>query len=156
MIVSMRLPAILVLTCGVAALAATTDPFAGRWELNVARCKYEGARAPQRLTVVYESIGAGIRYQSFGLYSDGKQLSSAYSANFDGKQYPVAGSRTWAPVALKRVDARTIEAKYVRDRRVQSTAVSVVSGDGRTLTVTTVTLNGAGEGITNVSVFERK
>jgi len=106
----MRLPAILALTCCVpccvAALAATTDPFAGRWELNVARCKYEGAKVPQRLTIVYESNGAGIRYQSSGLDSNGKQLSSAYSANFDGKPYPVAGSSAWAPVALKRADAR--------------------------------------------------
>ena len=77
-------------------------------------------------------------------------------ANFDGKPYAVAGSRTWAPVTLKRTDGRTIEARYVRDGKVQSTAVSVVSGDGKTLTVTTVTLNGAGKGITNVSVFERK
>jgi hypothetical protein len=156
MIISMRLPAILALTCGVAALAATTDPFAGRWELNVVRCKYEGAKVPQRLTVVYESNGAGIRYRSSGLDANGKQLSSAYSAKFDGKPYPVAGSRTWAPVTLKRADARTIEARYVRDGKVQSTAVSVVSGDGKTLTVTTVTLSGAGKGITNVSVFERK
>jgi hypothetical protein len=156
MIISMRLSAILVLTCGVAALAATTDPFTGPWELNVAKCKYEGAKVPQRLTVVYESNGSGIRYKSFGLDANGKQLSSAYSANFDGKPYPVAGSRTWAPVALKRVDARTIEARYVRDGKVQSTAVSVVSRDGKTLTVTTVTVNGTGKGITNVSVFERK
>ena len=60
-----------------------------------------------------------------------------------------------APVALKRLDSRTIEASYIRGLTVVATSRRMVSADGRIMKITTVSSATDGRSYTNVAVFKR-
>lgn len=60
-----------------------------------------------------------------------------------------------APVSLKRIDANTVEAHYMKSLEVVATSRRVVSKDGRVMTVTTTSKDKAGVSVTNVGVYEK-
>jgi len=60
--------------------------------------------------------------------TDGKKTTSTYTANFDGKDYPLSGSALGADkVSLKRIDARTTERTDKKDGKVVLTIKRVVT-----------------------------
>ena len=60
-----------------------------------------------------------------------------------------------APVALKRVDATTVEATYMRGLQVTASSRRVLSEDVQVMIISTVWRGADGESHTNVAVFER-
>jgi hypothetical protein len=65
----------------------------GTWKLNVAKSKFSPGPAPKSLTVKWEAAGQGVRLTSEGVTADGKPMSGGYTANYDGKDYPMVGCR---------------------------------------------------------------
>jgi hypothetical protein len=59
-------------------------------------------------------------------------------------------------VALKRIDARTIERTDKKGEKVVATSSRVVSEDGKTMTVTTTGTNAQGQAMNNVTVWEKQ
>lgn len=151
----MRPIALSLLFC-VSVVSMAADLLTGKWHINTAKSKYGSGNGPARHDLEFALVPGGIRYASNGVDSKGAAFSSAYTAKFDGKEYPVSGSKKWAPVVVKRVDERTIQSSYLLHGKVQATAVSAVSADGRTLTVTTTGTAGAGKSYENVGVYERR
>ncbi|MCA1583949.1 MAG: hypothetical protein LC791_03955 [Acidobacteria bacterium] len=78
-----------------------------------------------------------------------------YTANFDGKPYPVTGNPDGDMVVAKRVSANTIETSYTLKGKPTTVNTRVVSADGKTLTVTTTGTNAQGQKVNNVQVFEK-
>lgn len=58
-----------------------------------------------------------------------------YSAKFDGKAYPTEGMNSLDQVILRKIDAMTIEEKYLWKGELRITNRMTVSKDGKTLTV---------------------
>lgn len=137
-------------------IAFAADPLIGTWSLNPAKSKYQAGSPPKSMVITYEAKGKGIKYTSSGTDAEGKPIASTYTADYDGKESTVAGSKDWAPVVLKRVDQRTLEAKYIKFGKPRAVATSVVSRDGKTLTITTVVQNPKGYSFTNVGIYEKK
>jgi hypothetical protein len=105
---------------------------------------------------VYSAAGQGIKVVTKGTSGDGKPTMTEYTANFDGKDYPVKGNPDWDAVSLKRVDSHTIEFARKRGGKAVQTATSVVSKDGKTRTVTATGVNAQGQKISTVGIYERK
>jgi hypothetical protein len=149
---------VVMLVAGVASLSAQDkDPRVGTWKLNVAKSKYDPGPAPQGQTLTVEPSGKGEKLTSEVTTADGKKVTSAYTANYDGKDYPLTGSTLGADkVSLKRVDARTTERTDKKDGKVIQTIRRVVSADGKTMTATAKGTNAEGKPINNVAVFERQ
>ena len=149
---------VVMLVAGVASLSAQDkDPRVGTWKLNVAKSKYDPGPAPQGQTLTVEPSGKGEKLTSEVTTADGKKVTSAYTANYDGKDYPLTGSTLGADkVSLKRVDARTTERTDKKDGKVIQTIRRVVSADGKTMTATAKGTNAEGKPINNVVVFERQ
>src|SRR5438552_2745327 len=83
--------------------AQASDPRVGTWKLNVAKSKYSPGPAPQSQTLKVEASGKGEKVTSEVVGADGKRNTSTYTANFDGKDYPLSGSLVGADKeALKR------------------------------------------------------
>jgi formylglycine-generating enzyme required for sulfatase activity len=136
--------------------AAQTDPFVGTWVLNVAKSQFTPGPAPKSQTAVYESVGAGLRISTTGVDGQSKPISTQYTANFDGKDYPVTGNADYDAIALRHVNANTIEFTRKRAGKAVQTGTNVVSKDGKTRTITVDGTNAQGQTVHNVSVYDKK
>ena len=136
--------------------AQASDPRIGTWKLNVAKSKYSPGPAPQSLTGKVEASGEGETATTEGVNADGTPTMTQYTANFDGKDYPLTGSQNADTVSLKRIDARTTERTDKKGDKVVQTLTRVVSQDGKTMTVTVKGTNAQGQAVDNVVVFEKQ
>jgi hypothetical protein len=148
---------IFVLVLVVTSARASTDPFVGKWELDVSRSFYPAGNCPKNMTIEMRSVGSGIRYISDATLPNGGTVHAEYTADYNGKQAIVMGARgMMLPVFLKRIDAHTVIASYTKGLVVVATSHRVVTEDERRMTITTTSKDGSGESLTTVGVFERK
>ena len=59
-------------------------------------------------------------------------------------------------VARTRVNASTVKTVSKKAGKATTTQTSAVSSDGKTRTVTTTSINGKGQKVNNVAVYERQ
>lgn len=145
-----------VLGAAVLVTAQPKDPFVGTWVLNVAKSKYSPGPTPKSATTVVEAAGQGYKFSVKQELASGMQEWS-FTTNLDGKEVPVSGNNPNADtLAVKRVDANTLETVAKKGGKTTTTQKNVVAADGKTRTVTTVGTNPAGEKVNNVAVYERK
>ena len=137
-------------------MQAQRDSLTGTWVLNVAKSRYSPGPAPKQQVSVYEAVGEGVKVSVTGTSADGRKTAYSFTANFDGKDVPVTGNPEWDTVAVKRVDANTLEFTRKKSGKVVQTATLVLAKDGRSRTVTTTGVNAKGENVHNVAVYERK
>ncbi len=146
-----------VLGVGVVSLSAQgSDPRIGTWKLNVAKSKFSPGPAPQSLTVKVEPSGQGEKVTTEAVNADGTRTTVQYTANFDGKDYPLTGSQIADTVSLKRIDARTTERSDRKGGKAAQTITRVVSQDGKTMTATVKGTNAQGQAVDSVIVFEKQ
>ena len=136
--------------------AQGSDPRIGTWKLNVAKSKYSPGPPPQSQTLKVEPSGQGEKITSEVVNADGTRTTTQYTANFDGKDYPLTGSQVADTVSLKRIDARTTERTDKKGGTVAVTIRRVVSADGKTMTATVKGKNAQGQEMSNVVVFEKQ
>jgi hypothetical protein len=136
--------------------AQASNPRLGTWKLNVEKSKYTPGPAPQSTTMKIEAAGEGEKATTEGVNAAGTATRTEYTAQYDGKAYPITGSQNADTVALKRLDARTIERTDKKGEKVVVTSSRVVSEDGKTMTVTTTGTNAQGQAMNNVTVWEKQ
>jgi hypothetical protein len=135
---------------------AATDPFAGKWTLNVKRSKYPPGACPKRMVIEMETVGRGVHYSSETILANGNSTRSEYTANYDGTPVIVVGAHgILLPVSLKRMAANAVVASYTKALQVVATSRRVVSIDGRVMTITTTSRDRSGKVVTNVGVYEK-
>jgi hypothetical protein len=140
---------------GSIAAAQTADPIIGTWKLNVAKSKYDPGPAPKSATATFTVAGKGVKFVLEGVTGTGEKAQWSYTANEDGKDYPMTGNPDADTISLKRIDARTVETTNKKAGKVTTTNRRTVSADGKTLTVTTTGTSSTGVKINNVQVFEK-
>ena len=146
-----------VLGSGIERLSAqATDPRIGTWQLNVAKSKFSPGPPPQSQTLKIEASGRGEKVTSEAVNADGTRTTTQYTANFDGKDYPLTGSQIADMVSLKRIDARTTDRTDKKGGKVAQTLRRVVSQDGKTMTVTVKGTNAQGQAVNNIVVFQKQ
>ncbi len=135
---------------------AASDPFVGAWVLDPQRSRYESGDVPAHMVIVMSPTARGIHYRSDTTLGNGNRVSSEYTADYDGGLAMVLGTAgVLAPVLLRRVDERTVECSYMKGIRVVATSRRVISEDGSTMTISTVSPAKDGTTGTNVAVFGR-
>ena len=141
------LAAAIVLPLGVN--AAGPDTQAGTWKMNVAKSTFvRGGPNPKGETVVIEAVDGGLKVTS----SAGFQ----YTAKYDGQDYPMTGSAAANGVALRQIDANTIETIRKKDGKVVTSNITFISMDGRTRSNVFQGRNAQGEPITWIAVFDKE
>ena len=151
-----------VLVVAVFALAAlasaqSKDPFVGSWRLNAAKSKYTPGPAPKSVTSTYEAAGKGYKVSVRNEPASGAVQQYSYTSNLDGTDSPVTGNNPNADtIAVKRIDANTLELVSKKAGKVTTTQRNVVSADGKTRTVTTTGTDAQGQKVNNVAVFEKQ
>lgn len=145
-----------------ALLAACTvlvaaDPVIGTWKLNTAKSKYSPGPPPKSGTVTYEAANGGIKRSGEMVNADGQTVSFTYTANYDGKDYPITGNNPNADaISLKRINDYTTEASLKKGGKTTGTARRVVSKDGKTLTITLTGNTPDGKRMRNILVYDKQ
>jgi len=139
-------PRLLIALCIVSILSAALwgayDPIVGSWKLNIKdnntnETRYSpGFPVPQSQLCTYEFAAPnGVRYTEDTVGPDGKKTHIEYTAQLDGKDYPVQGDPYHDSVALKRVKAHITEGTYKRSGEVTGTFTVILWGNGLLMTV---------------------
>jgi hypothetical protein len=145
-----------VLAAALPADAQSKDSFAGTWRANIAKSTYNPGPTPKSVVSVYEAAGQGYKV-SVKNESAAGMVEYSYTTNLDGKDSPVTGNNPIADtVAVRRIDARTLELVNKKGGKVTTTQRNVLSADGKTRTVTTTGTDAKGQKVNNVAVFERQ
>jgi hypothetical protein len=137
--------------------AQSKDPFVGSWRMNAAKSKYTPGPVPKSVTSTYEAVGNGYRVSVKNEPATGPLQQYSYTSSLDGKDVPVTGNNPNADtIAVRRIDANTLETVNKKGGKTTITQRNVVSADGKTRTVTTTGIDGSGQKVNNVAVFERQ
>jgi hypothetical protein len=140
----------------VSLLTQASDPFAGTWELNVAKSQYSPGPPPKSQTRTYEFSGQTVKYTAKGVDSEGKPALVQYTASYDGKDYPLTGDPDSDAISFKRIDASTIEFTQKKAGKVVITGKRTLAKDGKVMTIASTGTNAKGQAINSVQVFERR
>ena len=103
-----RTAACLAVLCSVLVIAgrAQSAPLGlGTWKMNVSQSKFSPGPAAKSSTVTFSAAGEGVRAVIDGVGPDGAKVHWEYTANFDGKPYPVKGNPDGDMVVVKRVES---------------------------------------------------
>jgi hypothetical protein len=122
----------------VGASAEANDNKIGKWKLR--------AEAPAQGTREYDDRGCGVTVSiRQGVNARGQEYYSSYAAKVDGKEYPrfVKGATGINTIAFTQVDSDTVAYTLRENGRVTATGSTNVSKNGKVLTVTTRSVNGA-------------
>jgi len=139
----------------IAGLAQSAALGLGTWKLNVAQSKFSPGPAPKSSTVTFKAAGQGVSAVIDGVGQDGTKVHWEYTANFDGKPYPVKGNPDGDMVVATRVNPTTIETAYTLKGKPTLLVRRTLSADGKTLTVTQTGTNGQGQKTNNVLMFDQ-
>ena len=152
-----------VFVVAVAALFATgalakggSNPMIGTWRLNLAKSKFTPGPALKSLTVKIEPAGKGVKVTTEGMDGEDKPISTEFTANYDGKDYPLTGSQMANTVSLKRIGPRTVRRIDKKDGKVAQTSTRVIAKDGKSYTINAKGKNAKGQRFHNVLVYDRQ
>ena len=138
-------------------LWAQQDPAIGTWKLNVAKSKYSLGRAAKSGTTKIEPFGKnGIKLTADAIYVQGNPLHIEWSAELDGKDYPVKANPNADTVSLKRIDAYTLEIRNKKAGKVMYSVQWKISKDGTSRTVTTTGTNAEGQRVESVEWYDKQ
>ena len=140
----------------VAALGA--DNTLGIWKLNVAKSTYTPGPLPiKSLTVTREASDGGVKQTTTGERSDGTKVNASYTAKYDGKDVQVTGNSQYDTIAIKQVNADTLnDARKKTGGPYKATGRTVVSNGGKTMTTTTRGTNADGKEFTQILVLDKQ
>ena len=137
------------------ASAQSKEPMVGTWKLNVEKSKYSPGPAPKSSVVKIEQAGDGIKYWQETITLEGKSVVTEFTANYDGKDYPLKGSSAADTVAIRKIDALKGERIDKKNGKTVLTLTRELDKDGKSFTSTSKGTNAQGEAFNNVTVFER-
>ena len=132
-------------------VGAQKDPRLGTWKLNVAKSKSAGKIPLNRSqTLELEAAGSMSAQSIDGIGPNGEAFHWGYTAALDGKDVPITGKHPegFETASRKLISATTVESTYKKGGKVASVTTSVLSADGKTLTITNT--NG------NVTVYDKQ
>lgn len=131
------------------------DPFLGKWVLDVHASHYPAKTCPKAMTIEMTRELRGIHYQSHTEPFVGEPFDVEYTADYDGKPAIVTGSKgIMLPVILQRKGAAVI-ATYRNASQVAATSERILSDQNRTMTITTVSYDSAGNVVKNLGVYRK-
>ena len=133
-------------------LAQSQDPLIGTWKLNVAKSK--GVKSG---STTIEAAGKGIKFTVDLVPADGAATHWEFTANYDGKDYPVTGNSPYGNrVRVERVDARTLRITSTENGKATTTSTIVVAENGKTRTTTIKGTDVKGQPVDVVSYYEKQ
>jgi len=130
----MRVSLVLALCCFPWTVWAA-DPVLGTWKLNLPKSHYLPGPAPRSQTRIYVETPQGIKVTIKTVHDDGHTTTVEHPVNYDGKEYPFAGSSQANAIVLVKIDDYTSEATMKHANKIIGTNRRTVSQDRKTMTI---------------------
>jgi hypothetical protein len=138
-----------------AVVASAQDPHMGTWKLNEAKSQF-GPGATKNHTVVYEAAGDMTKVIVDGTDGNGNAIHSEWTGKFDRKFYPVTGDPASDTRSYRRLNNRMMTLTARKGTKVTVTGRIVVTPDGQSRTVRTLSQNAKGKWVTNIAVYDKQ
>ena len=123
------------------AAVAQANPRVGTWKLDVAKSTYQQGKAPASETRTYLATDdGGLQLTADAVLPSGTKQPTGYRAKYDGKDHPYSGA-AGDTIAITG-DGWASDSTIKMGGKVTQTTHSVVSKDGKTMTLTTRTAAG--------------
>jgi hypothetical protein len=140
-------------------LLAQTDTYLGTWKLNLAKSNYGATPPTKSETRTITPQGDGVKISFEGVSANGSPIAYSYTTKYDGKDSPVSGvghPKAADMIAVKRVDANTILQTDKKAGKVVGSNRSVISKDGKVLTITSKGVGPDGQPRDTVTVWDKQ
>ena len=131
------------------------DAFMGVWKLKEAKSEFSPG-APKNTTVVYEAEGDKVKVTVDSISSDSKPTHYQWTGKFDGKEYPVTGDPLSDSRSYTKIDDHILGFNIMKGRKVITSGRIVVSGDGKSRTVTMSGTDAKGHRVSSNEVYEKQ
>jgi hypothetical protein len=118
------------------AAASGKDSLLGNWVLDRGKSVFDPDTMLQSRSLLFEAKDGGVSFLQKTVQGNGNTVQIDYVAKYDSKDVSISGSQL-DTIALKRVNANTVERSGKIKGQVVETANMVVSNNGKTLTITT-------------------
>ncbi len=134
------------------------DNSVGTWKRNIEKSKFTPAATNpiKSLTIVNAAADGGVKVTVTGQRQDGTPINASYSVKYDGKEYPVTGA-PWDTLSMKQLDANTFTSVAKKTGgKYHTTGRTVISKDGKTMTLTVKGTNAEGQPTTGTYIYEKQ
>lgn len=133
------------------------DNSLGTWKRNVAKSQSPNANPLTSQTLVREAVPGGVKITSTGVRKDGTKSNMTYTVKYDGKFVSVPAGATYDSIAVKQVDANTFTSETKKTgSKYHMKARTVISADGKTMTLTQKGTGADGKPSNSVIVHEKQ
>jgi hypothetical protein len=141
-------------------LLAQGEPFNGTWKLNVTKSKYSAGLPLKSDSRTYDSSSDGVKVTVERVTGDGSKQQYGINAKYDGKDYPITGQGPFGADTISykmRTDSSTTVATLKKSgSKLRFTTTSVVSRDGKALTLTSKGVDSDGKPLDAVLVYDKQ
>ncbi len=137
-------------------LLAQSNPSVGTWKLNLTKSKYTSGAAPKEEMVTIQMAGDQRQVTVTGTNADGSAISLKYEMPDKGGIGKILAGGPYDAVSGKRIDDKTREVSYMKGGKEMLHVRTVVSKDGKTLTITGKGTDAQGKPVSAVGVFEKR
>ncbi len=117
---------------------AAADNSVGVWKREVDQTKYSAPNLNPivQMIMTREAIPGGLKIHSVGERKDGTKIDYTVSVVYDGKDYPVSGyGSVFDTIAITATDANHFPS-VTKKGKYQMKGLTVISPDGKTMTIT--------------------
>ena len=156
---AVRVVVLLVLLGAVAPLAvAQIESRIGTWELDLDRSTFSPGPPPRRQTLTYQAAGKQWTALVQGIDASGKPINPDVDnllISFDDRDHPTANV-DYETTMWQRVNPNKYLVIRKKAGKVVLTSTNVLSPDGKTMTITTIGKNAAGQSVNNVRVYAKR
>jgi len=149
----------LICLAAITASAIGADNTLGTWKLNTAKSNPAGSPSKlTSLTLVREASGNGVKVTAKGEREDKTKVDVSYVVKYDGKDTAISGSGlAYDTIAVTQVDANTLtDVRSKKGGMYKGTGRTVVSPDGKTLTLSTQGTGADGKPFSGTTVYEKQ
>jgi hypothetical protein len=124
----------------------------GTWTANIAKSTYSPNTPPKSQSLTISATGVTVDLVA----ADGSTQHWVYGGTYDGKPVPVTGNPNADTATRKRLSPTTTETTFTKGGKMTSVNTSVVSADGKTMTITAKGTTAQGQPLLNVQLYEKK
>jgi hypothetical protein len=132
---------------------AQTDPLVGTWKLDLAHSTYKPGPPPRGSIVTVEAAGKGVKVSVHTVGADGTEVKWGYSSLRDGKDTPVTNNPNYDTANVTQTSPTEGTIAYKKGGKTVVSVKTLVSKDGKKLTVTYSGVNSEGQPMNNVALF---
>jgi hypothetical protein len=131
-----------------------SNPSVETWKLNLTKSKFTSGPAPKEEMVTIQMAGDQRQVTVTGTEADGSAISLKYEMPDKGGIGKILAGGPYDAVSGTRIDDNTREVSYVKGGKEMLHVRTVVSKDGKTLTITGKGTDPQGKPVSGVSVWE--